>query len=258
MASLEKGQMRDIVINSDYVNFLLKQMEKYSDSIDVPEILYYEVLYTSKYLKKHGIIEEARTVMGVWLDSVDLHTLTDEKVTGIEKKQIGSRKVKLKEYKQGGIGYYLKENKGKLFIMTVLLFLLVIPKDFITHAFSVGSNDAYAVKIGNVFQIVFTLLITVLFCMNAIGLLTDIMYISLPVVRIGIKDNLVSQTAVLSLGDYAKEVNATTVSQKKRYLCQFDEYSEIIHNLKPRTYSQYDKLTDIELEINEKGETSDD
>lgn len=50
MANLEKEQMRDIVINSDYVNFLLKQIEKYSDGIDVPEILYYEVLYTSKYV----------------------------------------------------------------------------------------------------------------------------------------------------------------------------------------------------------------
>lgn len=187
-----------------------------------------------------------------------MNTLTDEKVTGIEKKQIDSRKVKLEEYRQGGIGYYLKENKDKLFTITVLLLLLLIPKDFISHAFSVGSNDASAVKIGNAFQIVFTLLITVLFCMQTIGLLMDIMYISLPAVRIGINDNLVSQTAVLSLKDYVKEVNATTVSQKIRYLCQFDEYSEIIHNLKPRTYNQYDKLTDIELEINEKGETSDD
>lgn len=176
MANLEKEQMRDIVINSDYVNFLLKQIEKYSDGIDVPEILYYEVLYTSKYLKKHNIIEEAQTVMGVWLDSVDLNTLTDEKVTGIEKKQIDSRKVKLEEYRQGGIGYYLKENKDKLFTITVLLLLLLIPKDFISHAFSVGSNDASAVKIGNAFQIVFTLLITVLFCMQTIGLLMDIMY----------------------------------------------------------------------------------
>lgn len=259
MASLEKEQLRDIVINADYVNFLLKQIEKYSDGIDIPEILYYEVLYTSKYLKKHNIVEEAQTIMGVWLDSVDLNTLTDEKVTGIEKKKAESRKVKLEEYRQGGIEYYLKENKGKLLTMTVLLILLLMPKDFIGQMFNAVSEDAFSIKIGNAFQTVFILLITVIFCMNAIGLVMDIMYISLPIVQMNLKtENVVSQTAVLSLEDYAKEINVTTVSQKIRYLCQFDDYSETIHKLEPKTYSQYDKLTDIELEINEKGEKPND
>lgn len=65
MGSFEKEQLRETIINAEYVDFLLGLMRKYTGDVSVPEILYYEVLYTSKYLKKQGIMEEAQTIMGV-------------------------------------------------------------------------------------------------------------------------------------------------------------------------------------------------
>lgn len=65
MGSYEKEQLRETIINAEYVDFLLGLMRKYTGGVSIPEILYYEVMYTSKYLKKNGIMEEAQTIMGV-------------------------------------------------------------------------------------------------------------------------------------------------------------------------------------------------
>lgn len=52
MGSFEKEQLRETIINAEYVGFLLGLMRKYTGDVSVPELLYYEVMYTSKYLKK--------------------------------------------------------------------------------------------------------------------------------------------------------------------------------------------------------------
>lgn len=126
MGSFEKEQLRETIINAEYVDFLLGLMRKYTGDVSVPELLYYEVMYTSKYLKKNGIMEETQTIMGVWLDSTDPSTFTQDKVSGIEKKQLSSREMKLKEYKSRGIGYYIKQNRLRFVLIVIAMLMSVI------------------------------------------------------------------------------------------------------------------------------------
>lgn len=249
MGSFEKEQLRETIINAEYVDFLLGLMRKYTGDVSIPEILYYEVLYTLKYLKKQGIMEEAQTIMGVWLDSTDPSTLTQDKVSGIEKKQLSSREMKLKEYKSRGIGYYLKQNRLRLVLIVVSMLMSVIHPETLL-------GDVSGIKvISTLFRVVFTLL----FACLSMGIVMDFMYMTLPAVRHanGDSEKLFSSSAVDACEKQLEYVNAVSVQDRVRYILSTESYKESLNNIEPKTTEYYDKVSDIELEIHEKEVTSD-
>lgn len=244
MGSSEKEQLRETIINAEYVDFLLGLMRKYTGDVSVPELLYYEVMYISKYLKKQGIMEEAQTIMGVWLDSTDPSTLTQDKVSGIEKKQLSSREMKLKEYKSRGIGYYLKQNRLRFVLIVVsMLMTLLHPEELFGDAF------------GILYRMVFILVCAGL----SVGIVPDMMYIALPAVRLANEDSekLFSSSAVDACEKQLEYVNAVSVQDRVRYILSTESYKESLNSIEPNTVEYYDKVSDIELEIHEKEVTSD-
>ena len=243
MGSFEKEQLRETIINAEYVDFLLGLMRKYTGDVSIPEILYYEVLYTSKYLKKQGIMEEAQTIMGVWLDSTDPSTLTQDKVSGIEKKQLSSREMKLKEYKSRGIGYYIKQNRLRFVLIVVSMLMTLIHPEALF-------GDAFGILYHMVFILVYAGL--------SIGVVLDMMYIALPAVRLANEDSekLFSSSAVDACEKQLEYVNAVSVQDRVRYILSTESYKESLNSIEPNTVEYYDKVSDIELEIHEKEVTS--
>ena len=243
MGSFEKEQLRETIINAEYVDFLLGLMRKYTGGVSVPELLYYEVMYTSKYLKKNGIMEEAQTIMGVWLEGTDPSILTQDRVDGIEKKQLSSREMKLKEYKSRGIGYYLKQNRLRFVLIVVsMLMTLLHPESLFGDAF------------GILYHMVF-----ILVCVGlSVGIVPDMMYIALPAVRHanGDSEKLFSSSAVDACEKQLEYVNAVSVQDKVRYISNIESYKDSLNNIEPKTTEYYDKVSDIELEIHEKEVTS--
>lgn len=239
MGSSEKEQLRETIINAEYVDFLLGLMRKYTGGVSIPELLYYEVMYTSKYLKKNSIMEEAQTIMGVWLEGIDPSILTQDKISGIEKKQLSSREMKLKEYKSRGIGYYIKQNRLRFVLIVVsMLMTLLHPEALFEDAF------------GILYHMVFILVCTGL----SVGVVPDMMYIALPAVRLANEDSekLFSSSAVDACEKQLEYVNAVSVQDRVRYILSTESYKESLNSIEPNTVEYYDKVSDIELEIHEK------
>lgn len=243
MGSYAKEQLRETIINAEYVDFLLGLMRRYTGDVSIPELLYYEVMYTSKYLKKNGIMEEAQTIMGVWLEGIDPSILTQDKISGIEKKQLSSREMKLKEYKSRGIRYYIKQNRLRFVLIVVsMLMTLLHPESLFGDAF------------GILYHMVFILVCAGL----SIGVVPDMMYIALPAVRLANEDSekLFSSSAVDACEKQLEYVNAVSVQDRVRYILSTESYKESLNSIEPNTVEYYDKVSDIELEIHEKEVTS--
>lgn len=248
MGSSEKEQLRETIINAEYVDFLLGLMRKYTGDVSVPELLYYEVMYTSKYLKKNGIMEEVQAIMGVWLEGIDPSILTQDKISGTEKKQLSSREMKLKEYKSRGIGYYIKQNGLRFVLIVIAMLMSVIHPETLL-------GDVSGIKvISTLFRVVFTLL----FACLSMGIVMDFMYMTLPAVRHanGDSEKLFSSSAVDACEKQLEYVNAVSVQDRVRYILSTESYKESLNRIEPNTVEYYDKVSDIELEIHEKEVTS--
>lgn len=181
--------------------------------------------------------------MGVWLEGIDPSILTQDKISGIEKKQLSSREMKLKEYKSRGIGYYLKQNRLRFVLIVVsMLMTLLHPEALFGDAF------------GILYHMVFILVCAGL----SIGVVPDMMYIALPAVRLANEDSekLFSSSAVDACEKQLEYVNAVSVQDRVRYILSTESYKESLNRIEPNTVEYYDKVSDIELEIHEKEVTS--
>lgn len=236
MGNSNVSKMRETIINAEYVDFLLGLMKEYTGRMDIPEILYYEVLYTKKYLEKKDIMVEAQNLMGVWLECTDITKLTQDKISGLEKKQLSSRKMKLEEYRIGGVPYYFTKNAPKLFLMLVLpLFLNMIFKD------------------SEILGTVFTLAVLPLFLFLTISIVVDLVYILIPATRLNEEcEKLVTDKAIDACKEHLEYMNAISLKDKVRYISTLKEYVNSLSEFNQKTAEYYNRVAEIELEIHDK------
>lgn len=240
MGNSSVSKMRETIINAEYVDFLLGLMKEYTGRTDIPEILYYEVLYTKKYLSKKDIMVEAQNLMGVWLECTDITKLTQDKISGLEKKQLSSRKMKLEEYRIGGVPYYFTKNAPKLVLMLVLSLLFIVPKDMIF-------------KDNEILGTVFTLAVLPLFLFLNISIVIDLAYILIPATRLSEDcEKLVTDKAMDACKEHLEYMNAISVKDRARYISTLKEYANSLSEFNQKTAEYYNRVAEIELEIHDK------
>lgn len=242
---------KEIVVTSEYVQTLLHLIEKYPDGNNVPEIFYYEVLYTLVSLEKSGTMEEVQNIMGVWLSSVSTDTLTNESVHKIEKSRPKGRKMIVEESVERGLGYYFI-SRFQFFVGVSLLILFSIGLEVFGDTLIMGEPFK---DFSEALIILMKLLMNVILFIELLSVLFDLMYIEIE----GLREvcgglGIFTTDAKLSTEMMDKTVGALTVQQRLTYLEETagKHFTESIEKIDRYSKEWYEAIARAELMVMEK------
>ena len=172
---------KSLVAESSYRQQLLKEIAKINDFSAVPETLYYEAVSTRMYLERNGTDEETQGVLSAFIKMVDVEHLTDSEMKSLMDKKVRPKSIREEFYRTGDLGFYVKKRLPNLFIMLCMVLLQQIPADFFYKLFV----REFAIMVSVVLNIT-TLLI---FMLEAVIIVLDIAYYSVPAVRSELDNN---------------------------------------------------------------------